>query len=88
MDVWRALGYVTSSPETCGPRDVPGAIGGLVVALMGGGEGAEIPELLALRNRLRTVETWDHSALEVARDSLWRVVAEIERRAEPAARCR
>jgi hypothetical protein len=88
MDVLRTLGYVMDAAETCQPRDVSGAIGGLVVALMGEGEGAGIPELLALRNVLWTDEPWGQPALEAARETLCRVVAKVEGRAEPAARCR
>jgi hypothetical protein len=51
------------------------------------GDEAEIPELLAHRNRLWTDEPRGHPALEEARGSLWRVVAEAEGRAELAARC-
>jgi hypothetical protein len=62
MDVLRALDYVAGAAEAGRPREVSGAIGGLVVVLMGEGDGANIPALLALFNRLCTDEPWGHPA--------------------------
>jgi hypothetical protein len=86
MDVLWALDYVTDAAETGRPREVSGAIGGLVVALMAQGERPDIQELLELRNRLSTDERWDHPAVEAAFESLRRVVKGIQGQAEIATR--
>jgi hypothetical protein len=82
MTMHQALDYVTGAAEHGEPRDVSGAIGGLVVALIHDGEESEVPELLEIRNRLRTDESRHDHDVEEAYDSLRRIVEEIEERTE------